>query len=679
MKILQKLRNALFYLLMLSIPVIFFAVLEISLRIIGFGDDYPLIKTESIFGKERYILNRDVGRRYFNLPPDKTPQPQPEYFDIEKPANTLRLFVLGGSTTAGFPYEMNVPFPFQLQYRLRNALFDKWAEVINVGMAAVNSYTVLDLMPEVLALQPDGVIIYMGHNEFYGALGVGSTQNVGNNRTLIKWYLQLRRYRTFQLLAKIIAALSFTDSDSRQAKSMMSAMAGENLIPYDSEAFRTACENFEANLREIAEQAKARNVPLFLCTLVSNLKDQPPFVSAFSDEVPEAQRQRGGRLIDKAEALIEQGRWAEAEPFLQEILAIDSTYAAAHYWRGQWLLQQKDTTAAYRAFQKAKDFDQLRFRAPEKFNEIIARVAKSYDLPMVDMQSVFRRASPEEIPGKLLFLEHLHPNYDGYRLMAQTLLSALKTVQILNPPKPIGWEPALPVPSAVNEIVSVYRNEDGGVTDLDIEFGLLRNFWLVHQWPFPPKAVTLDDYRPFGNEKTKRLAVQRYRDGLPWEKAHEAMAEYYLAQQAYDKAKAEYRAIRLRFVEDVRPVIHLGDVSLLAGDAKDALFWYQKARKMAPENRIVAARLGRTLVTLKQFAAARPELQFALDGSTEREFTVAQRAEMYYLLGACQANMQDFEAAETSLREALALQPNYTAAQKLLAQINAFRKQSSQK
>jgi Tfp pilus assembly protein PilF len=89
--------------------------------------------------------------------------------------------------------------------------------------------------------------------------------------------------------------------------------------------------------------------------------------------------------------------------------------------------------------------------------------------------------------------------------------------------------------------------------------------------------------------------------------------------------------------------------------------------------------LGRTLVTLKQFAAACPELQFALDGSTEREFTVAQRAEMYYLLGACQANMQDFEAAETSLREALALQPNYTAAQKLLAQINAFRKQSSQK
>jgi tetratricopeptide (TPR) repeat protein len=615
-----------------------------------------------------------VGRRYFNLPPDKTPQPQPEYFDIEKPAKTLRLFALGGSTTAGFPYEMNVPFPFQLQYRLRNALFDKWAEVINVGMAAVNSYTVLDLLPEVLALEPDGIIIYMGHNEFYGALGVGSTQNVGSNRTLIKWYLQLRRYRTFQLLAKIIAAISFKNNDLQQAESMMEAMAGENLIPYDSEAFRIACENFEANLQEIAELAKARNVPLILCNLVSNLKDQPPFVSAFSEDVPESQRQRGGKLLDKAEALIEQGRWTEAAPFLQEILAIDSTYAAAHYWRGQWLLQQKDTSAAYQAFQKAKDYDQLRFRAPEKFNEIIARVAKTYDLPMVDMQTVFRRASAETIPGNTLFLEHLHPNYDGYRLMAQTLLNALKTVQILNPPKPIGWEPALPAPSAVDDIIAAYRNEDGGVTDLDIEFGLLRNFWLVHQWPFPPKVVTLDDYRPFGNEKTKALAVQRYREGLPWEKAHEALAEYYLAQQAYDKAKAEYRAIRLRFVEDVRPVIRLGDVSLLADDPKDAHFWYQKARKMDPENHIVAARLGRTLVALKQFAAARPELQFALEGSTEREFTVAQRAEMYYLLGACQANMQDFEAAETALREALKLQPNYTAAQKLLEQIMAFRK-----
>jgi tetratricopeptide (TPR) repeat protein len=677
MKILQKIRKALFYVLMLMIPIIFFTVLEISLRVIGFGNDYPLVKKEQIFGKERYILNSEVARRYFNLPPDKTPQPQPEYFDINKPAKTLRLFALGGSTTAGFPFEMNVPFPFQLQYRLRNALFENWAEVINVGMAAVNSFTVLDLMPEVLALQPDGIIIYMGHNEFYGALGAGSTQNVGNNRAFIKWYLQLRRYRTFQLLTKIFAIFSYKNNNLQQAKSMMSAMAGENLIPYGSEVFNTACENFEANLQEIAKLAKAHNVPLILCTLVANLKDQPPFVSAFVDNVPEQQRQRGGKYLDQAESLIRQGRWAEAEPFLQEVLAIDSTYAAAHYWCGKWLLQQNDTAGAYVAFQKAKDYDQLRFRAPEKFNEIIARIARIYDLPLVDMQTVFRKASADAIPGKELFLEHLHPNYDGYRLMAQTLLNALKTMQILNPPKPIGWEPALPVPSAIEDIVATYKKADGGVTDLDIEFGLLRNFWLVHQWPFPPKTITLDDYRPYGNEKTKALAVQRYRDGLPWEKAHQAMADYYLARKEYDKAKAEYRAIRLRFVEDIRPVIWLGDVSLLAKDPKDARFWYQKARNMDPSNRVVAARLGRTLVELKLFAAARPELQFALAGSTQQSFTVAQRAEMYYLLGACQANLHDFEAAEAALREALKLQKNYTAAQKLLEQISMFRKKQS--
>ena len=123
-----------------------------------------------------------------------------EIFDITPRSNTFRVVCLGGSTTAGFPFEINATFPFQLQFRLRNALLDNWVEVINLGISAVNSYTVLDLMPEVLEIEPDLVLIYMGHNEYYGALGVGSTQSVSRNRHLVKAYLALRKLRFFQLM-----------------------------------------------------------------------------------------------------------------------------------------------------------------------------------------------------------------------------------------------------------------------------------------------------------------------------------------------------------------------------------------------------------------------------------------------------------------------------------------------
>ena len=44
---------------------------------------------------------------------------------------------------------------------------------------------------EVIEHNPDLLLIYAGHNEYYGALGVGSTESIGNARWLVKTYLNL--------------------------------------------------------------------------------------------------------------------------------------------------------------------------------------------------------------------------------------------------------------------------------------------------------------------------------------------------------------------------------------------------------------------------------------------------------------------------------------------------------
>ena len=80
-------------------------------------------------------------------------------------------------------------------------------EVVNISMTAINSYTLLDLFPGILDQKPNLVLIYAGHNEYYGALGVGSVESFGNSRLLIKSILYLNQFKTTQLIRNFITKI----------------------------------------------------------------------------------------------------------------------------------------------------------------------------------------------------------------------------------------------------------------------------------------------------------------------------------------------------------------------------------------------------------------------------------------------------------------------------------------
>lgn len=78
------------------------------LRLVRYGGDSRLFVTAPI---ERAFadLQREFGRPYFPYLA-KVPKPSWDAFLKDKPANGVRLFVLGGSTAAGFPYGNNLMF-----------------------------------------------------------------------------------------------------------------------------------------------------------------------------------------------------------------------------------------------------------------------------------------------------------------------------------------------------------------------------------------------------------------------------------------------------------------------------------------------------------------------------------------------------------------------------------------
>ncbi len=73
--------------------------------------------------------------------------------------------------------------------------------------------------------------------------------------------------------------------------------------------------------------------------------------------------------------------------------------------------------------------DALRFRAPERLNEIIAGFPRKYDnVYLVDTRAAFEAASDHGVIGKCIVIcwNTFHPNLTGYALMSDVFYHALQ-------------------------------------------------------------------------------------------------------------------------------------------------------------------------------------------------------------------------------------------------------------
>ena len=96
---------------------------------------------------------------------------------------------------------------------------------------------------------------------------------------------------------------------------------------------------------------------------------------------------------------------------------LDSTYAGLAFEIGKAYLG-KDPCKADRCFIRANDLDLLKFRAPSAFDPVIEKAAGTCGAYLVDLKQAFYGHSKGVPPGDELFFEHVHPNLQGYALMA---------------------------------------------------------------------------------------------------------------------------------------------------------------------------------------------------------------------------------------------------------------------
>lgn len=422
-----------FRFILIAIPFLFFILIELGLRLGGFGHSYPLFITDPSQPGFN-VVNPDVIKRYFAKPEMAPPvKIESTYFTQQKRPDALRVVVQGESTTAGYPYGLGASLAGMLQQRLQHQYPDRYVEVIQTAMAAVNSYTLLDFSSEILKIQPDLVVIYAGHNEYVGVMGVGSAY-ANHNRALTLLMLKLKDLRIYQALQRIYISIKTqpADTDKNDTRTLMAKVAREKNIEIGSPLYQQGLEQFKGNMELLLARYRHAGIPVYVGTVASNLRDHSPFNSPNDDPTLQGMLDQVAAQLHSG---IESGAAQVAAAELMSQLA-NRTNALAAYRLGQLFDVAKDYEQAKAWYIKARDWDQLRFRAPSEINNIIRQLAKEDNVFLVDSEQKLIDHSSQGIIGKELMLEHLHPNVEGYFWLADSYFQVLLNNLPLEPKKP---------------------------------------------------------------------------------------------------------------------------------------------------------------------------------------------------------------------------------------------------
>lgn len=514
--------------------------------------DYPLFVPASE-KSDVWQPNPDLIKRYFHHP-DLAPNvsPDTQLFTLQKAPGQVRIVVMGGSTAAGFPYGRFGSLSGMLQQRVKRLYPDKDIEVLSVAISSINTYTLIDIVDEVLAIEPDAVLIYTGHNEFLGVMGVGSSYASYGSAWLTRAFLFFRDWRLFQLMQSVLISAPDSRAQGVSDHTVMASIAKHKHIEFGSEMYQKGVEQFENNLNYLIGKIADNDVKTFVATIASNDTGQPPFSGNTLDN-PTLASCMTGRLLDKAvsSALVKQ--YADS--------------ANAHFCHARVLEHRGDINTAQQHYTRASDLDGLRFRAPSEFNQVIMQTALQYDAYLVDVHSAMQQASVTGLIGNNLMLEHLHPNKRGYFVLAEAFAQSIAN----------NWL----TPSISLEASRQIAWQEVPLTEADELYAQFKINQLTNDYPFKdtPTTVTFDDKYTFAGDITWRRI-----QGEPWLDLQQSQLKGYQRQQRWTEAARVAGILYDALPFESQTANASASLHLRAEKPKLAAWYARRAVQLQPDN-----------------------------------------------------------------------------------------------
>ncbi len=374
-------KRRLFMGITLAIPLVALAAAELGLRLAGWGG-YPAffrIAGQLPSGASVALVEPAATKPYFFANPTRPGYAEETNFLIPKPADTVRIFIVGESAAKGYPQPRNLSMASFLQALLGDAWPEKKVEVISLGTTAVASFPLVYLTREAVRYEPDLMVFYVGNNEFFGAYGVASINSFG---TLPTWALPWMR--ALRGLAVVQAVEGVVRGKADENRSLMEQMVGKTVIPADSPLRAAAARNLETHLGRMLDAVRAAGIPAVVCTTASNEAGLAPLGE-------------GGEAATR--------------------FALAKKQAAAG-----------DRPAARDSFLAARDLDTMPWRPISATEQAIRRAAAERDMVLCDVAEVFRALSAEPATDWDLLDDHVHLSLRGQAEVARAIAASLATL-----------------------------------------------------------------------------------------------------------------------------------------------------------------------------------------------------------------------------------------------------------
>lgn len=420
------------------LPLLFVGILELVLRLSGFGYATGFLLESEVAGVPVWIQNDAFSRRFFGR--NMAREPQPFAIPRTKPANTIRVFVFGESAAYGDP-QPAFGLPRMLQTLLNQRFPATHFEVVNAAMTGINSYAVRDIARDCARADGDFWVIYMGNNEVVGPFGAGTvfsrqTPSLG----FIRASLALRATRTGQMFDALGEWLHPPPENKSEWGGM--TMFLDQAVAATDPRMERVYSHFQHNLRAIIASGRNAGARVIVSTVGVNLKDCAPFASALPALSP-AQQQQWRELYQRGVAAQNAGNLHSALAAFDAAARRDASPAELQFRRAQCLLALGQTNAAWDSFSQARDRDTLRFRCDRRLNTVICETAVQEKIPLADAERALVAGSADGIPGAESFYEHVHLTWPGNwrlaRALAQQIAGQLPAEITRNPAAQPDW------------------------------------------------------------------------------------------------------------------------------------------------------------------------------------------------------------------------------------------------
>lgn len=445
---LSRRKRVAFTLVALAIPVALLALTEFALRLFtgdgGYAPTFQKLVTLPD-GADFIATNPESSQAYFYRNREQTGTLAIEGFARPKPADTFRVFLVGGSAIKGYPQPRAFAPSAFLEALLSDAWPDRNVEVINLGTTAVASFPALRMMTDALDHEPDLVVVYSGHNEFFGAYGVSSLSPVLRSPPMIALQFAARRLAIVQLIDRGVASLGRSAKPPESGRMLMEVMMSRPYTGPDDPLRAAAARNLEAHLRAMVRRCHDAGVPILVCTLPVNERGLAPLGSFPIEGLDPGDQAELRAALDEAPGLI----GSDPEGAIERLRPIIDTFpghARAHWLFATALHALGRFDEALDHFQQAVDLDPIPWRATSIQIDAIRAASSEPGATLCDVQGAFRDASEGGTVGWALMDDHVHMSLRGQELVARTIVRTMASLAGeagVDPPRLAslpGWE-----------------------------------------------------------------------------------------------------------------------------------------------------------------------------------------------------------------------------------------------